>query len=433
MHKSLKGKKLLILGGIRLQEGIVKNVQARGGKAIVIDYYDNFNDSPAKAIADEHYVISVTDVDAVVKFIKENNIDGVLMGYTDSMLPYYAEICEKSGLPCYGTKEQFITFTNKTLYKKLLKEYGVPVVDEYELADNFSENDTENIEYPVLVKPSDSSGSRGVRVCRNYSELKEGYEYAKKWSKCNEVIVEKYLTGDEIDCFWAFENGEPYLTALANRHTKSYYEGVNAMVVAYTYPSVYLSDYEKNIAPKAKKMFKDLGLKEGCLFMQCFIDGGIAKCYDIGFRLTGSMENVILRKVCGFDPMEMMIDYAIFGSSGEQLKSKVDPHCGNLYGWNISFLMKPGKIAKIEGYEEVLKSTGVINAFLDKAVGDEILESEKGQLKQMVLRVLGCSDSKENIKRDMQKVFEIFKVYDENGNNLLMPPVDISEYYDLID
>ena len=71
----ITGKRLLILGGMRIHSEIVKNVQARGGKAIVIDYFDDFQNSPTKAIADEHYVVSTTDVDAVCQFIKDKNID----------------------------------------------------------------------------------------------------------------------------------------------------------------------------------------------------------------------------------------------------------------------------------------------------------------------------------------------------------------------
>lgn len=429
----IKGKRLLILGGMRIHSELVKSAQARGAQAIVIDYYDNFVDSPAKALADEHYVVSTTDVEAVVRFVKEKKIDGILMGYADSILPYFAEICEKSGLPCYGTKEQFVLLSHKKKYKKLLENYGVPVVEGYELKDGFTEDDTMEIEYPVLVKPSDGSGSRGIRVCNNFEELKSGYNFAKSFSKCGDVIVERYLTGDEIVAFWFFQKGKAYLTAFGNWHKKAYYEGVNAMGVAYTFPSIYLNDYEKNVVPNAKRMFEEIGIKEGMLFMQCFIDKGVAKCYDIGFRLTGTLDYKIINAISGFDTLDHMMDYALLGDSGESVETLVDPHFGNKYGWNISFLMKPGKLARIEGYEDVLNAKGVAGAVLAHGVGDVILESECGLLKQVVLRVLGSSNSKEEMAEDMMRIHGLFHIYDENGKDLLMPPVDIRQYFDLIE
>ena len=80
--------------------------------------------SPAKQIADEALYVSTADVDAVVDLIKEKNINGVITGFTDSVLPYYAMICKKAGLPCYGTKEQFEIMINKRKYKELCKNLG---------------------------------------------------------------------------------------------------------------------------------------------------------------------------------------------------------------------------------------------------------------------------------------------------------------------
>ena len=105
---NLRGKRLLILGGMRFSCEIVKTARGMGIYTLVADY-NKIEDSPAKQIADEAVDLSVIDVDAVVSYIKSHNIDGVFVGFNDMLLPYYAEICEKSGLPCYGTKEQFET------------------------------------------------------------------------------------------------------------------------------------------------------------------------------------------------------------------------------------------------------------------------------------------------------------------------------------
>ena len=142
MNQELKGKRLLILGGMRFSCEIVRKAQQMGIYTLVADY-NKIEDSPGKQIADEAVDLSVIDVDAVVDYVKRNAIDGIFVGFNDMLLPYYAEICAKAGLPCYGTKEQFETLIAKNQYKALCRQFGVPTIPEYNLND-------ENIKYPVL-------------------------------------------------------------------------------------------------------------------------------------------------------------------------------------------------------------------------------------------------------------------------------------------
>src|SRR5699024_128062 len=126
-----------------------------GVHTMVTDWYP-LEKSPAKQIADEYAMESTSDIEAMSKLIKDNNIDGVTTGYTDSVLPYYADMCEATGLPSYGTREQFETLTDKTKYKKLCKEYNIPVIDEYELTEEDLDTDKiADIKNHLLVKPTE--------------------------------------------------------------------------------------------------------------------------------------------------------------------------------------------------------------------------------------------------------------------------------------
>ena len=126
---NLAGKRLLILGGSRISCEIVKHAKNMGIITGVTDYYP-IEKTPAKQMADEAYFVSTSDVDAIVKLVKENKFDGVFTGFTDSVLPYYAEICKRLEFPCYGTKEQFELFIDKQKYKAKLREYDIPTIPE---------------------------------------------------------------------------------------------------------------------------------------------------------------------------------------------------------------------------------------------------------------------------------------------------------------
>ena len=167
MFEKLKGRKLLILGGIAPMIEVIERAHEMGIEVLVTDYLEN---SPAKSCADKSFMTSTRDIDAVVDLCKREAVDGIYTGNVDSMLTYYAQICDKAGLPCYGTLEHFQIMTDKQRFKKLCKQYDVPTVAEYSAA--AIEQDL--AAYPVIVKPVDSSGSRGISIVAGRDGLAYG-------------------------------------------------------------------------------------------------------------------------------------------------------------------------------------------------------------------------------------------------------------------
>ena len=138
----LSGKKLLVLGGDLLSCDIVNKAHEMGLYVIVTDWYEP-EKSPAKLLADEFWMTSIEDYDKLAIQIRENNIDGVITGFTDSYLLSYQKICEMTNLPCYGDKTQFEIFTNKERYKKLCRQFKIPTIEEFSI-------DSTDIQFPVL-------------------------------------------------------------------------------------------------------------------------------------------------------------------------------------------------------------------------------------------------------------------------------------------
>ena len=417
MSYNLKGKRLLILGGMLISCEIVRKAQSMGITVGVADY-NTVEDSPGKQIADEHYEVSVIDVDAVVKLVKEAHFDGVLVGFNDMLLPYYAEICQKTGLPCYGTKEQFETFISKDKYKSLCRQFGVPTIEEFSVGD-------EHIKYPVLVKPVDSSGSRGITICHNYQELKEAYEVALSASKTKKVLIERYMDGREVTVFWVFQDGEYYLAALGNRHVKKNQgDNVIPLPVGYTFPSIYLPKYRNEVEQNCKKMFRHLGIKDGMMFMQCKVENGTCYVYDIGYRLTGSLEYKILERVCGYNPMKMLIRFALTGQMGEPLLSQKATPNFSTPAFNVSCLSGPGTIQTINGVEEVMAFPEVEDVVIAHQPGETIDENMRGLLAQITIRILGSVPTKEQLLPTMQKIENTLHIISSEQENMMLPGIE---------
>ena len=425
MMQELKGKRLLIMGGMRISCEIVRKAQEMGIYTIVADY-NKIEDSPAKQIADEAVELDITDIDAVVSYINRNVVNGVIVGFNDMLLPYYAEICEKAGLPCYGTKEQFTTLIAKDKYKALCRQFGVPTISEYDL-------DDVDIEYPVLVKPVDSSGSRGITICNNRRELEEAVEKGKKASKTGKVLIERYMDGLELTVFWTFQDGNYYLSALGNRHVRqNQFTDVIPLPVGYTFPSAYLPKYRMEYEENCKKMFRHLGIKDGMMFMQCKLKDDVCYVYDIGFRLTGSLEYKILERVCGYNPLEMMIYYSLTGRMGEDsIADKAVPEF-KTPAFNVSCLCAPGLIMDITGIEEVKSLSEVEDVVLAHVPGDIITEHMRGLLSQITIRVLGSVQNKESLQPVINKIENTIHVVGKDGSQMLLPGMGNSDLQTLV-
>lgn len=415
----VKGKKLLILGGMRISCEIVRKAKEMGLYVMVTDYNPP-EKSPAKLIADESFMVSATDVDAVVELIEREQADGVLVGFNDLLLPYYADICKKAGLPCYGTREQFETFTNKLSYKRLMREFDVPTIPEYTMDDL----DAGKVCFPVIVKPTESSGARGISICNNADELRAGYEKASAASVDGNVLIERYLDELEATVFWIFDDGSYYVAMIGNRHVKHNQEGVIPLPAGYTYPASVTDRYLEEVVPNAKKMFASAGIKNGMMFMQCKILDGECLVYDIGYRLTGSLEYKNLHATCGYDPMEMMIHFAVTGKMMDgDLSALVNPYLGK-YTYNVSRLCAPGKIGAITGLAETAAMPGVIDAVPAHQPGEEITQAMKGLLAQITVRILGTSNSMDEVYRDIDQIQKQIRLLSDTGEDLSLDGIE---------
>ena len=416
-NKDLKGKKLLVLGGDNLSKDIVTTAQRMGVYVIVTDWYDVYR-SPAKLIADEYWMDSIEDYKTLSEKISEQHIDGVLTGFTDSYLLPYQQLCEITGLPCYGTKEQFELFISKDKYKEMCREYGVPTIEQFEA-------DDANIRYPVLVKPVDSSGSRGIKICNNRKELEDAISVSKESSKQGKVIIERYMDCPEATVFWLFVDGHYFLTMMGNRHVKHNQEGnVIPLPVGYTFPSYLTPKYKECVEDNAKNMFKAAGVRNGMMFMQCKVEDGMCYVYDMGFRLTGSREYNILESVCGYNPLAMLIRFALTGrmckteNVGKIDAIKMKP------SFNVSCLCAPGTIKDITGVDLVRSFPEVIDVAYAHTPGQRITEAMKGLLTQITVRVLGTVEHINLLWPTMRKIGEAIHIVGDKDEELMLPGIE---------
>jgi len=415
----LARKTLLILGGAYVHCKLVKAAKDMGIYTIVTDYLDP-KDSPAKVIADEHWEIDIFDVDGIVSKCREKHVDGVISGWLDPCQRPYCDICEELGLPCYGTREQFFKLTDKCAFKKMCVENGVDIIPEY------TEKDVErgNVEYPVFVKPSDSRGSRGQTVCFGSGELAQAVSLSRLEASDNSYIIEKYLDNKvQIQITWFFVDGKPHLLRATDCYQGRLEEKLEKLTVFGISPSFYIDEFLKETNDKLIKMFKNLGLNNGPVFMQCFYDDGVFRFYDPGFRFPGAEYELAIKEFMGVDLMKFMVCFAL---SGKMPDEKIDDKIALLNGRRAAVLfptISAGTISGISGVEEIKASDDVYAMWLRYSVGKKL--GWTYDINQRLAEIGLFSNSVEEIKKDVLDIQRKLVVMDEHGNNMIYRPFDV--------
>lgn len=404
-------KKLLLLGGTSISRQIVYAAHEMDVDVYVTDYLEN---SPCKAIAQKSFMLSCTDVDKVVQLIKEEKIDGVLTGYADVLLPSYVKICEKAGLPCYANLRAIETTSDKCKFKNLCREGEVPVVEEY----CFEQLANSNVSYPLIVKPVDNSGARGIYVCRNKADFDTYYPQAMTFSPSKHVLVERMMTHPEATIFYYLHKGEIYLMGVGDRHMYSLGEGLLRLPVGYTFPAKHQADFMKCEDENIKSLFRSLDMKEGMVFMQAFDDDGRYIIYEMGYRLTGSLEHHLFRQAYGFDTLKAIIDYAVGNKVDVTPLATMDLRSVQMA--NVTLLLSQGVINRYEGIEEVKRMTGVLHVHVSYGEGTEINSANLGRLSQVGIRVLLNAQSREQLLERMDAVKDKLHVISREGKDMII-------------
>lgn len=420
---NLKGKKLLILCGYSIHVKVVEAAKEMGVYTIVTDNLA-IEDSPAKAIADEALFINIFDTDAIIKYCKENNVDGVLNFHNDPSQQQHRIICEALGLPCYGNEEQVNYLTNKDLFKECCAKFGVDTIPQY----SYEDVKQGKVEYPLLVKPTDSRGSRGSTVCYNLDDVDKAIIVAKSESSSGNILIEKYMGNKNDFCAtYVVVNGEVYLTRASDRRLgriEDKMERVSMMAMA---PSKYASWYYENVSERVANMLKGIGLKNSPAFMQGFVDGDTVRFYDPGIRFPGIEYERMYNKVHGVNFMKLFIEYALTGKISTDVvipkdgflnKGKVTP--------NLFISIKPGKITSIKGMDEIKKHKAVVSTVEKYAVGDVVPASYN--VNQRYCEIDLICENVDELCSIIDWVYDTLIILDENGENMVFSKIDTKAF-----
>lgn len=380
----------MLLGGIHYLLPVIKAAHEQGYYVITAD---NVPDNVAHKHSDEYVNVSIVDKEAVLAEAQRRQIDGIISFGVDPGVEAAAYVQEQMGLPSMGPYESVRILQNKDLFRAFLRENGfnVPEAKGYSNIDD-ALNDTDWLRFPMIVKPTDSAGSKGVTRVDNLTEYVAAVRFAFEKSIKGNIIVEQYL--EKVGCssdtdsflldgtfrFMSF-NAQRFDVDAANPYAPS----------AYTWPSTF-PEHEAYLAAELQRLMTLLRMHTSVFNIETRIatDGKpyIMECTPRG---GGNRLCEMLRYATGVDMITAQVRAAV-GDSLEGIEQK--PYNGH-WAEIILHASKAGRFAGIEIAESL--PAELVERDLWEKDGDQV-ESFRGANDAIGTLVLRFED-KENMER----------------------------------
>ena len=277
-------KKVMILGAGNGQIPFINICKEMGCYVICASVEGDY---PGFKIADKNYYVDTRDKETLLEIARNENIDAITSDQTDVSMPAVAYVSEKLGLKSIGY-ETSISVSDKYVMRQEAAALGVAVPSFYK-ASTVEEalQNIHKIEMPAIMKPIDSSGSRGVRKFNNADELKSFFDETKQYSKSGEVIIEEFIEGREYLADGLAIDGKFINTDLG---IKEYFdkEGMYiSKMCMFTSASVIDEPSELAVLEANKKMAEGLQLKFGITHGEYIVSKKNGKAYLVEIAARG--------------------------------------------------------------------------------------------------------------------------------------------------
>ena len=359
-------KRILLLGGSTQQIPAIEYANNQGYYTILCDY---LSDNPGQNYAKKFYCVSTTDKDAILEVARNENVDGIVAYASDPAAPTAAYVAEMLGLPTNPYKSvEILSYKDK--FRDFLHHNGFNCPQ----AKSFTSVDDLKLEisqfgFPLMIKPIDSSGSKGVKKVSCEVELEESFKVALQHSRHKRIIIEELIVPDHPfmiagDCFVV--NGKVEFWGLLNSHRNI---EVNPYVpVGTSYPVSINTDRLELVKKETQSLMDALNIKFGAFNIEIMIDKDERLFFiELGPRNGGNMIPDLLRMVTGEDMIAATIESAL----------------GNEYRFNNLF----HKELFISTYVLHCREEGFLKeiryrAGLQEKIQKEIMYKQKGDLVQ---------------------------------------------------
>lgn len=356
-----------MLGGTHIQIPAIKAARAMGHYVITCDYLE---DNPGHKYANEYYNVSTTDKDGVLSLAKKLGIDGIVCYASDPAAPTAAYVAEKMGLPSHPYQSVEI-LSNKDMFREFQKEnnFNVPKAKGFNSLEE-AKKEFHNFKMPVMIKPVDSSGSKGVSKIDSIEFLEEKVKNALSFSRVKRFIIEEYIESDGYhvggDGFSV--NGKLVFRTFMDEHFPITTSSNPFVPVTSTLPTTKFVHLQNKIHEEIQRVLDLLNMKTGAFNFDIRVDNNEnVYLIEIGARNGGDYIPQLIKYATGINTVE----YTIKAALGEDCSDLAMSEPSGYWSTYLINSQKTGVFKGVEIHEE-LKSNNIVEYELFVKPGDTI-------------------------------------------------------------
>ena len=383
-------KKLLMLGGSHFQVPAIKYAKSVGYHVITADYLP---DNPGHKYSDEYYNVSTIDERKVLELAEKTKIDGIVSYASDPGAPTAAYVAEKLSLPG-NPYESVKTLQRKDLFRRFLKENGflVPESDAFRNLEKAKVFAAERLNHrPIIVKPADSSGSKGVTKLLSIDDFEKSFNNAMLYSKEKIVVIEDFIAKAtyEMDGDGFVWQGNLAFRCFGNQHNDIECNPYVPMGISFPYLQ------ENSLQQKAHDLIESiltkLNMRLGGLNIEYLTNkDGEIYILEIGPRSGGNLIPEVIKLSTGVD----LIAYAVDSALGKDCSDLKMVETKGFYSSYILHAKRDGKVKRIH-IDTAMKSRIIHQNILVKP-GDRV-DKFNGSNNTLGTFILSFNDQEEMI------------------------------------
>lgn len=299
-------KKIAILGASYLQLPLVQKAKENGLEVHCFAWDDD--KAVCKDIADHFYDVSVLEKDIILKECKAIGIDGILTIATDICIPSIAYVAHNLGLTGNSIECSLLT-TNKSFMRQCFRENNIASPQSVTVSE-FNTKDFESFAYPLIIKPSDRSGSLGVIKVTSLEECKKAIENAIQVSFSKTCVVEEFIKGKEVSVETISFKGEHLIITITDKEIT---EEPYFVELAHHQPSAFSEEIKNSIREVSYHILNATKVENGASHIELMItDEGKVYPIEIGSRMGGDfIGSDLVQLSTGFDYLQAVLDIAL--------------------------------------------------------------------------------------------------------------------------
>ncbi len=359
-------KKILLLGGAMQQIPSIEKAKELGLYTITCDYLP---DNPGHRLADAYYNVSTTDMEGVLALARKLNIDGVVAYASDPAAPTAAFVAEAMGLPG-NPYESVKLLTQKDLFRDFLSSHGfnTPLAHGY-FSYEEALQDIDQFHFPVMVKPVDSSGSKGVVKIFSPSELQSAVQEALSYTRCGRFIVEEFIVkkGYQVSGDGFSVNGKLVFTSYGNELYSG--KGLREYVaLGEFWPSELTPEMKKKVDDELQRLITALGMKTSAYNIEVILDqNDNVYVLELGPRNGGSYIPQLIKYATGVD----LVEYTIKAAVGEDVS---DLKMTETNGFWSNYMILSTVSGKFNGiwFDEQFQRKNLLEVHCSYKTGDQV-------------------------------------------------------------